>query len=263
MKIKVAAQVDIGAKATNDDRALIADRILDMEAYETVVELPAVAVVCDGCGGYAGGGVAASTVLEFISYETPESLLEPEYLAQVLENCRQQVEEKKVEMPQYEAMCTTVAGCVFSEESIVFFHAGDSRVYRCDRWGLTKITVDHSAVQSMVDMGQITEEEALSSPRRNVINRCIGVECLPPEIKVANTPIYPNEKYLLCSDGLWDCVSEAETVEILGGDMTLGEMAEALIQKALDNGTDDNVSVCIIEIQEEAEEVEETDPTVF
>lgn len=245
MMIDYAARVDIGTKETNDDRVLIDGRILDMASFSGELSLPAIAAVCDGCGGYYGGGTAAQTVLEFLSYETPESLEDINYLEQVLNNCTQAVYEKKAELPEYSNMCTTVAGCVFLCNSIVLFHSGDSRVYRYDGWGLARMTIDHSAVQQLVDMGQITEEEALTSPDRNIITRCIGAPSLPPEIYVANTAIAPGEKFLLCSDGLWESVSAEQIKEILSRDIPLSEMADILVETALSQGSDDNISVCI------------------
>ena len=246
MKIDFAARVEIGKKETNDDRVLISNQILDMTSCCGELYTPVIAVVCDGCGGYDGGGIAAQTVLEFLSYETPDALEDTTYLAQVLENCKQVIFEKKVEMPSYSKMCTTVAGCVFLENSIVIFHSGDSRIYRYDGWGLAKMTTDHSAVQQLIDLGEITEEEAAVSPNRNVITRCIGAEsCLPPEIYVSNVPISSGEKYMLCSDGLWECISAKQLKEILSQDIPLDEMVDLLIKTALDQGSDDNISVCI------------------
>lgn len=245
MKIDYAARVEIGTKETNDDRVLIDGKILDMTSCDGELMLPTIAAVCDGCGGYDGGGIAAQTVLEFLSYETPDSLEDTNYLAQVLDNCTQAVFEKKVEMPSYSKMCTTVAGCVFLSKSIVLFHSGDSRVYRYDGWGLARMTIDHSAVQQMIDMGQITEEEALTSPNRNVITRCIGASCPPPEIYVANTAIAPGEKFLLCSDGLWESVPAEQIKGILARDIPLDEMVDILVETALNQGSDDNISVCI------------------
>lgn len=245
MQIDFAARVEIGTKETNDDRVLIAEQILDMTSSSGELAIPAIAVVCDGCGGYDGGGIAAETVLKFLSYETPESLGDTNYLSQVLNNCKQAVFEKKEEMLSYSKMCTTVAGCVFLNNSIVIFHSGDSRVYRYDGWGLAKMTVDHSAVQQMIDMGQITEEEAAVSPNRNVITRCIGTSCLPPEVYISNAPIAPGEKFLLCSDGLWECVPEEQLKETLSRDIPLNEMTDILIKTALKKGSDDNISVCI------------------
>lgn len=249
MKIDYAARVEIGTKDTNDDRVLIGGQILDTASASGVLDLPAMAVVCDGCGGYDGGGIAAQTVLEFLSYETPEALEDTGYLSRVLEHCTQMVFEKKREMPSYAKMCTTVAGCVFLKDATILFHSGDSRVYRHDRWGLARMTVDHSAVQEMIDLGQLTEEEALTSPDRNIITRCIGAPCLPPEIYVSNAAIAPGEKFLLCSDGLWESVPAKQIQEILSRDIPLDSMADALIDAALRQGSEDNISVCICSVQ--------------
>lgn len=245
MKIDYAAKVEIGKKETNDDRVLIDGKILDMASSNGELTLPSIAVVCDGCGGYDGGGIAAQTVLELLSNESPNSLININYLAQVLENCTRAVFEKKKDMPFYSKMCTTIAGCVFQNNSIIIFHSGDSRVYRYDGWGLAEMTIDHSVVQQMVNLGQITEEEALVSPNRNVITRCIGVSCPPPEIYVSNTAIAPGEKFILCSDGLWESVSAKQIKDILSRNITLDRMTDLLVETALNQDSEDNISVCI------------------
>ena len=74
MKLDIACRVDIGVRESNDDRALVHGRILNMEACGGESNLPAAAIVCDGCGGYAGGGVAAETVLSVLGEMTPEDL---------------------------------------------------------------------------------------------------------------------------------------------------------------------------------------------
>lgn len=107
------------------------------------------------------------------------------------------------------------------------------------------MTVDHSVVQQMVDMGQITEEEALRNPKRNIITRCIGANCSPPEIYVANTAIAPGEKFLFCSDGLWESVPREQLADILSKDIPLDKMVDLLIETALSLGSGDNISVCI------------------
>lgn len=250
MKFEYAARVEIGKRKTNDDRILIGGKILDNDFIKGELQLPSIAVVCDGCGGYDGGGIAAETVLELLSYENPVDLEDTKYLEQVLDNCTQAVFEKKEEMPEYSKMCTTVAGCVFLDSSIIFFHSGDSRVYRYDKWGFVKMTVDHSAIQQLIDMGQLTEEDALKHPNRNVITRCIGASCPPPEIYVVNTPVTVGEKYLLCSDGLWESVPAEQMKDILSKDLTLDKMVDLLVKKAIEQGSDDNISVCICQMYE-------------
>lgn len=259
MKIDFAARVAIGPKETNDDRVLIDAHILDMASYSGTIDVPAVAAVCDGCGGYAGGGVAAQTVLETLSAEDAVALSDVNYLTEVLAKCQQNVMAKKEELPHFSAMCTTVAGCVFCDDSIVIFHSGDSRIYRNDRWGIAKMTIDHSLVQELVDMGEITPEEALVHPQRNIIRRCIGIECPLPDVYVSRTAINPGEKYLFCSDGLWESVNDTEIKEILDSDMSLQQMADTLIEKALVQGADDNISVCICAGQGAVEIVENTE----
>lgn len=256
MKIDYAARVEIGPKETNDDRTLIDNQILDMASLSGSVESPATVAVCDGCGGYAGGGIAAQTVLDFLSFENPDALSDVSYLSQVLENCQKAVMEKKEEMPQFSAMCTTVAGCIFCEDCTILFHSGDSRVYRFDKWGLAQMTRDHSVVQEMVDMGDISPEEALIHPKRNIISRCIGFNNPSPEIYVSRSPINPGEKFLLCSDGLWESVKDAEISEILGSELSLQQMTDTLVEKALAQGADDNISVCICARQGEINVVE-------
>lgn len=249
MRIDYSAAIDIGPKETNDDRILVDGAVLDAAFLSGTIETPATVAVCDGCGGYAGGGIAADTVLEFLSYEHAGDLSDVNYLSRVLQNCENMIQEKKAEIPRYKEMCTTIAGCVFCEDSVVIFHSGDSRVYRNDRWGIARMTRDHSIVQDMVDSGQITPEEARSNPRRNVINRCLGINGPLPEIYVSHTPIMPGEKYLLCSDGLWESVSDAEIQEILNADLPLPQMAEALLNRALAQGADDNISICICSVE--------------
>ncbi len=245
MKINYSVKVDIGQKETNDDRALISDKIVNMSIDSGTIESPGVAVVCDGCGGYAGGDIAAQTVLETIKDENVDELLDENYLASVLRKCKENVFLKKEEMPQFTAMCTTIVGCIFGEDKTVIFHSGDSRVYRFDGTYIAQMTIDHSAVQGMVEIGEITEDEAMLNPRRNVITRCIGFDCLPPDIYVSNCPISPGEMYILCSDGLWECVRNEQIVEILLRNTSLEDKAKDMVETALANGSDDNITVCI------------------
>lgn len=245
MKLEVACKVAQGVRDSNDDRALLMGRILDRESYSEEADTPLTAVVCDGCGGYAGGGIAAEAVLSALSQALPETLADLAGLAEALEAARRAVDEKKRELPQFSEMCTTVAGCVFQEDRTVIFHAGDSRVYRYDGTSLARMTIDHSVIQSMVDAGRISPEDGRTSPLRNVINRCIGMDCPPPEIYISNSPILPGETFLLCSDGFWECVPDEELKRLLGQDGTPAEQVERLVDYALQAGSDDNITVCL------------------
>ena len=245
MKLQLACRTVQGLRASSDDRALILGQILDRASCPGETDTPLIAAVCDGCGGYAGGGIAAEAVLSVLSGTPPEGLADADGLAKALEAARRAVDEEKRRAPQFSEMCTTVAGCVFLEDCTLIFHAGDSRVYRYDGASLARMTVDHSAVQSMVDAGRISPEEGRRSPQRNIITRCIGVDCLPPEIYLSGEPIMPGETFLLCSDGFWDCVPDGGIKALLSQGGSPIEQAERLVEYALRAGSDDNITVCL------------------
>ena len=204
MKIDYAVKVDFGINEYNDDRILVNGELIDNGTSEGIADVPFVAVVCDGCGGYKGGYLAAETVLKRLSQKKAEALTDVSALTLALADCNLEVIKKKNEIPEFSEMCTTIAGCVFADNEIYIFHSGDSRVYRHDHWGISRMTKDHSLVQEMVDAGEITSDETYTHERNNVITRCIGTENEIPDIYVSHTGINQGEKYIMCSDGLWE-----------------------------------------------------------
>ena len=122
--------------------------------------------------------------------------------------------------------------------------AGDSRLYRVRNHHLTQLTRDHSHVQDLLESGAINEEEAANHPQGNVITRAVGVEEDGLiDINVFNTRV--GDTFLLCSDGLYNTVSEPHILRVLA-DKSAELAAEALVQASLDNGAPDNVSVIIV-----------------
>ena len=251
MNIEYAVKVEKGRKTTNDDRVLIDGVIHDECIEDGIVSAPAVAVLCDGCGGVDGGDIAAETTLNVILEEEAKELADKDYLLKVLQDCQDAVRLKQNKMPDYSKMCTTIAGCIFAEDSIVLFHSGDSRIYRCNKWGVVQMTKDHSKVQGMVDRGEITVDEAKNHPQKNVINRCIGRDFGLPDIYVSSVPLRNGEKYVICSDGLWESLENEDFDELLKSDMTLKQISDELVKRALSNGASDNISVCICLRKEE------------
>ena len=246
MKLEFACHVAQGIRPYNDDRCLILGRVFAEDAVTGETDTPILAAVCDGCGGYAGGGTAAEIILQTLNTFPAEDLADPAKLSRALEEANRAVFDRKAREPRLRNMCATIAGCLFTEESTLIFHAGDSRVYRYDGYGLTRMTMDHSVVQEMVAMGRITEEEARVSPSRNVITRCMGAECLSPDIYVSRSPIAPGEVYLICSDGLWDYLEETQIGLLLtnAAEDPL-HTARELVSLALEQGGNDNVTVCL------------------
>lgn len=252
MNLEFACRVEQGRRQYNDDRAMICGKIVNLALESTSSVMPEMAAVCDGCGGYYGGGIAAQIVLNYLAQCDCGELLDEKKLAAALEEAEKRINEGKNNAPQYSEMCTTVAGCVFGEEKTVIFHSGDSRVYRFDGRMMARMTTDHSAVQELVDMGLLTREDAASHPNRNIIRRAMGLSGLPPEIYVSHAPITPGEIYLICSDGLWECMSDSEIGEVLSTELNLQEKADELVNAALEADSDDNISVVLCKCQGEA-----------
>ena len=122
---------------------------------------------------------------------------------------------------------------------------GDSRVYEWSEGALLQISVDHSAVQELVDAGELTPAEAESSPERNVITRAIGIEDVA-EPDVWLLPLRDNQTFLICSDGLTKELSDDQIADVLrlGGD----DPAQQLVSAALSRGGHDNVTVVVVSI---------------
>ncbi len=249
MEIHTATIVDIGTRYDhNDDRALVGHLIYDHSKGEQILKLPFIAAVCDGVGGYNGGGYAAGFVLSELAKCEADSLSTTETLANKFDSINRRLCDQQSILVKYSKMRTTIAGVIFGKERMMFFHAGDSRVYRFDGKYLSRITTDHSVVQEMIDNGILSYEESFAYDGRNIIRRCLGSkESQPVEISEVEPSIQEGEMYLLCTDGLWDCVRSRQIKDILKDNSSLLEKAEKLVQAAKDNGSQDNITVCICE----------------
>lgn len=230
----------------NDDRVLLRGRVLGEGEDGAAADLPLLAAVCDGCGGYRGGGMAAGTALEVLARREEEICRGGEAaLSRALTEAEETIWQRKRAYPPFREMCTTVVGAVLTAEETLFFHAGDSRAYRFDGAALHRETVDHSYVQQQVDLGLMTPEEAAVSPRRNVITCCLGAHLRAPQLRALGQPLAVGETLLLCSDGLWEGMEDGQMAQILARPGSLREKAEALVELALEQGSTDDISVLL------------------
>ena len=143
---------------------------------------------------------------------------------------------------------STLTGVLLLQDQMTIAHVGDSRAYASDTQGnVNLLTTDHSLVKRLVDLGQITTDEAAIHPQRNVLYRALGqAEMVDPDL--ISTPI-PNSGYLvLCSDGLWGVVPEDEMANIISSANSPQEASQTLLEAANLAGGPDNISVIVIEI---------------
>ena len=217
-----------------------------------------VCVVCDGMGGSAGGRMASKIATETFMDEMERVLspgMEPEQLKAVssyavaLANDAIQAAAEEVE--EYRNMGTTLVCAVSYDGGVVISNVGDSRAYHITENGITRITRDHSLVEELVRMGQITREQARTHPRRNIITRALGTE-RSVEGDLFIHKVVPGELLLLCSDGLTNELSDSELWEytVTGGAETA---CKRLIDGALVRGAHDNVTAALMELQSDTE----------
>jgi serine/threonine protein phosphatase PrpC len=202
-------------------------------------------IVADGMGGQAAGGLASRLALESLR-ELDGRPNEPGTLAEAIATANESLLAEGRKHPQHHGMGTTVTGIVLlADGRWAVLNVGDSRVYRFAAGELTQLTVDHSAVQELVEAGLLSAADALHHPRRNIVTRSLGTAPGPrPDIAVRE-PV-PGERFLICSDGLTNELIDAEIAEVLRDAVDAQAAADELVARAIDAGGRDNVTVIVL-----------------
>lgn len=209
------------------------------------------AVVCDGMGGANAGDVAAGLATEIIaerltnSYRDGMSARSAENLLVTSINAANiTVYDASREDKSLEGMGTTVVAVVITEGAAVIAHVGDSRAYLLSSGKLIRLTKDHSYVQTLLDSGKISQEEAEEHPYKNIITRALGID-ENIDIDCSHPEFTHDSVLLLCSDGLTNFVSEERIKEalLLPEDT---DKAQKLIELANRNGGGDNITAVVI-----------------
>lgn len=150
--------------------------------------------------------------------------------------------------PEYSGMGTTITGVIIYKGQAYFGHVGDSRAYLINNDGIDKITRDHSLVGRLLELGQITEEEAEVHPQRNLIYRSLG-SYPNVEVDLYQRQFRPGDRILLCSDGLLEHVKDDEIYQIVKESNNLTSACHHLINLANIRGGEDNTTIIIIEME--------------
>ncbi len=203
-------------------------------------------VIADGMGGYAAGEVAsrilADTVRDVLA---EESSFDENVLKKAILRGNDAILKKVRENPKYFGMGTTAT--IFHRESnvIVWAHVGDSRLYLLRNQMFKQITRDHSLVSDLVANGSITQEEARSHPKRNVITRAVGVEA-ELDVDTGAFSTMEHDILMLCSDGLTSVLSDEDICDMILMSPGGANVAERLVRKAIEAGSHDNISAIIV-----------------
>ncbi len=200
-------------------------------------------IVADGMGGLGFGEIASAIA----TYTVTTMIRKSHGVNQAIESAHAKIKEYAETDGKGTNMGTTLVLLLSQGSLYNIFWVGDSRAYLLDTETFKQVTVDHSLVQSLIDSGEITAEEAETDPRKNAVTRALGVQELETvRADSLSDKWKPGQKILLCSDGLTDCVSKDNIEIILRSEGTDQQLTDRLIEAALAGGGKDNVTVIIV-----------------
>ncbi len=210
------------------------------------------AIVADGMGGHRAGDVASRLTVEKLTelWNVNDHISTADEAEKWLRTNILQVNhyvlQHALAHPECDGMGTTIIAVISTENFSSIAHVGDSRCYLYNEDGFKQLTEDHSLVNELVRMGQITKEDAENHPRKNVVLRALGTD-ENLSIDIMTIMFEQGDMMLICSDGLTNKVTDDQLIEVLKQEASLESKAAALINTANENGGEDNITVVILE----------------
>jgi protein phosphatase len=250
MQLDAVARTDPGpVRESNEDCFLV-----DIEA--------GLFVVADGMGGHASGEIASAIAIEAVQgvllgeINPDETRLDRARMDQeeeIRERLRYAMNQASISIrqtamanPIHSGMGTTLAVLLIEDNEAHLGHVGDSRIYLFREDRLHRLTRDHTVVQQEIDAGTLTPELARIVPHKNILTQSVGYHG-PVEPDTSTRPVDPGDVFILCSDGLTDPLDDEALAEICRNNAP-EDLAEVMVQKAIENGTEDNVTVVAVQI---------------
>ena len=249
MRLTCAARTDPGRRRENNEDSFCAREDLGLF------------IVADGMGGHVAGEIASRLVVQEVerfvaatsstaAARAPGIAGAGDRLETALVEANRLLAARIAEDAALQGMATTAVALLAEAEAVALAHVGDSRAYRCRAGHLTQLTSDHSWVEEQVRAGLLTAAAARRHPWRHVVTRAIsgGADI---EVEVSALPLEPDDRILLCSDGLSTVVSDRGIAEVLRMDGSSGEACDELVRRANTAGGPDNVTVVLVDAHAE------------
>lgn len=232
------------------DKGLVRDNNQDRFELVRISNTLSFAVLCDGMGGENGGSIAAKIATEAVCSSLKSGLAEDmtevslrNLLLSAVQTANTLVYETATGNPDLSGMGTTLIAAVFLSDTLYIAYVGDSRVYCVTAEKEEQITHDHTVVQMLVDIGEITPEDARVHPKRHFITRAVGVSPLL-DVDFLMHPLEQDDIILLCSDGLYNYLTPGMLYAMLTESIKLNS-AGPLIDFALTSGGSDNITAIV------------------
>jgi protein phosphatase len=208
-------------------------------------------VVADGMGGHEAGELASAATVAAVVNAAQESE-SVEVVLELLENAvvtsGEYIADVVSANREYAGMGTTLTALALRDDRVAIAHVGDSRAYLLRDGELQQLTKDHTFVQTLVDSGEITKEQAAIHPRRNLMMRAIdGIHAVEVDLQVREARV--GDRYMLCSDGVCGVINEYAISDLLRNvDPTMA--VTAIIDAVIDAGAPDNITVVVADVMD-------------
>jgi serine/threonine protein phosphatase PrpC len=241
LALHYALRSDVGLlREGNEDSAFAGPRLL---------------AIADGMGGHAAGEVASAVAIAAIAPLDRQNLTSSEdmlaALAGAVAAARNTLHDMSLSDPAVEGMGTTLTALLWAGATVAVCHIGDSRAYLLRDGDLYQITRDHTLIQSLVDEGRLSPAAAANHPQRSLIMRALqGSTDADPDLAIHEAIL--GDRYLLCSDGLTDVVSDAAVHELLSTIDDADDAVNQLIDLAIQNGGPDNITCIVADVVDSA-----------
>jgi PPM family protein phosphatase len=241
LQFNAIAQSDLGlVRDGNEDSALISEYLI---------------AVADGMGGHAGGEVASAIAINTLQQLLPvinDPTIDLDSRADLFLNISYEVDAEILrvskEKPELSGMGTTLTALSLSDNQVDLLHIGDSRCYRFRDNKLEKLSYDHTVMQELLDQGRLTPEEVFDHPQRSLLTQALmGDSGIDPVLM--SYEVKAGDKFLLCSDGLTNVLSELEIIKIIKA-TTEEKLLDELIKETKAKGAPDNITIVWASIAE-------------
>jgi len=259
LKISAAGLSDVGLKRETNEDFLAMDNSTNLY------------IVADGMGGHLAGEVASKVAVKIVQknvnnwinknsplteiFDFPDMTLSQRgnYLSSSIKLANRVIYEMSQEYTEYKGMGTTIVILAVMPSTIIAANVGDSRIYLIRGDSMEPLSKEHSMVAEQLEMGLISEEEAKTSPLRHILTRNLG-SSETVDADVFEIEHIDNDRFLLCTDGLTDLVSDNEILNIIKNGNDPEHICQQLISEANKRGGNDNITVSLISVNKESDE---------
>jgi serine/threonine protein phosphatase PrpC len=247
---------DIGLRRhNNEDSYLVVDQHC---THHDLQKFGMSFVIADGLGGHAAGEIASKMACEetvsayYSGVLTPENSgdeyeLKLQKLEKALRSAHNKIVDFAKEHGELRGMGTTLSALVLSDGKALIAHVGDSRIYRFRNHSCERMTVDHTENQLLIDTGKILPEQESNHCYRHIITQTLGGGADLTSVFTKAERVRRGDRFLLCTDGLHDLVTDNEIERILAEHPSPQAISVALVNAAIRKGGNDNVTVIIIQ----------------